>query len=296
MPSVFKMRASAPLAATPDQNPLGPLAELPGNWVGHGFNVIALPIFDKSQKKFQVKLNKTIEHLTFSSLGAPVPNRGNVQEDIFFSGLSYTQSVDDAVPPGGGLHFEPGIWLNIPATTDPKQDAVVVRQATIPHGDALIAQGSGFTVPGGPKIDDVDATPLIFQPDGSLKKDTTNYVAQYSDASLMPPGITAEVVLNPNILLRNDIKGQNIVKTTVLIVDTNPAGGIVNIPFVVKNANATSMNAIFWVETVQNEDGSQFMQLQYTQTVFLDFPVPGPDGKMVNVRWPHISVATLLKR
>jgi hypothetical protein len=64
----------------------------------------------------------------------------------------------------------------------------------------------------------------------------------------------------------------------------------------VKNANAVNMTAIFWIETVENEDGSQFMQLQYTQTVFLDFPVPDPSGKMVNIRWPHISVATLLKR
>ena len=35
------------------------------------------------------------------------------------------------------------------------------------------------------------------------------------------------------------------------------------------------------------EDGSQFLQLQYTQTVLLVF-----DG----VIWPHISVATLIKR
>lgn len=297
MPSNFKLRASAPLAANIAQNPLGPLAELPGNWVGHGFNVIALPIFDKTQKKFQLKLNNTIERISFSSLGGEIPNRGNEQDDISLFGVSYTQTVDNAVLPGGGLHFEPGLWLFVPPTDEPSQPATVVRQATIPHGDSLLAQGDGFTVDGGPQIDDVDATPLFILPDGSLQKDTSaTYLAQYSDTSLMPPGITADIVLNPNILLRNDIKGQNILKTTVLRVDTKPPGGIVNIPFVVKNANAVNMTSIFWIETVENEDGSQFMQLQYTQTVALDFPVPGPDGKMVNIRWPHISVATLLKR
>jgi hypothetical protein len=47
------------------------------------------------------------------------------------------------------------------------------------------------------------------------------------------------------------------------------------------------MNSIFWIETVQRPDGSQFLQLQYTQTVLLVF-----DG----IVWPHISVATLIKR
>ena len=60
-----------------------------------------------------------------------------------------------------------------------------------------------------------------------------------------------------------------------------------NIPFVVANATANSFAAIFWIETVQNSDGSCFLQLQYTQTVLLEFN---------GVKFPHISVATLIKR
>ena len=42
----------------------------------------------------------------------------------------------------GALHIEPGIWLHVPATTDPPvANATVVRQATIPHGDSLLAIG-----------------------------------------------------------------------------------------------------------------------------------------------------------
>jgi hypothetical protein len=67
-------------------------------------------------------------------------------------------------------------------------------------------------------------------------------------------------------------------------------GGIQNIPFVVSNADAVSMNAIFWIEKVRypgGTDGAYYLQLQYTQTVMLRFdnagevlastaPGPGP--------------------
>jgi hypothetical protein len=66
-----------------------------------------------------------------------------------------------------------------------------------------------------------------------------------------------------------------------------PSGGITNIPFVVQNANATQMDAIFWIEKVLQPDGSTFMQLQYTQTVILNF---------LGINWPHVSVATLVKQ
>ena len=47
------------------------------------------------------------------------------------------------------------------------------------------------------------------------------------------------------------------------------------------------MSAIFWVEKVEDATGNVFMQLQYTQTVILDF---------IGIKWPHISVATLVKQ
>ena len=47
------------------------------------------------------------------------------------------------------------------------------------------------------------------------------------------------------------------------------------------------MDAIFWIEKVQQPDGTHFMQLQYTQTIILNF---------LNINWPHISVATLVKQ
>ena len=120
------------------------------------------------------------------------------------------------------------------------------------------------------------------------------------------PGLTQDVLSNPNLLLKNAIVGQNIINTTVLIVASDPTllpapggplpahaaagGGIADIDFLSGgvatgfNANVLATTATFWIETVQNADGTQFLQLQYTQRVLLVF-----NGLV----WPHVSVATL---
>jgi hypothetical protein len=296
-------RASAPQAQMIPS--LGPLGELPGTWVGSGFNLISLP--DKHDNKpFRLKLNATKETLSFRPIGAPIPNRGSVQDDIEFLGVHYFQQVSDAKT-NVALHLEPGLWLNTPITTNPPQPkAGVARLGTIPHGDSVAAQGDFLTVKGGPKIDPVDSTPFTLDPATGARKNETNevYIAPFKNTQL-PDGIPAGAIANPNLVLTNAISQQNIVNTIVLFVSANPVGGIngtpiappnqpnaggggiVNLPFVVANANAISFSAIFWIETVQNPDNTQFLQLQYTQTVILDF---------IGIKWPHISVATLVKQ
>ncbi len=46
--------------------------------------------------------------------------------------MTYLHRVTDALT-GGAMHIELGMWLNIPATTDPKAEASIARLATIPH-------------------------------------------------------------------------------------------------------------------------------------------------------------------
>jgi hypothetical protein len=129
------------------------------------------------------------------------------------------------------------------------------------------------------------------------------YLAPFTSTPL-PPGIPRAAVADPNVLLSQAIAGQHIVETVVLSVNARPVGGIngtpiapptspnseggiLNIPFVTANADANGFSAIFWIETVQNPDGSQFLQLQYTQTVILEFR---------DIKWPHVTVGTLLKQ
>jgi hypothetical protein len=280
-------RASAPHET--NLNRLGPLADLPGSWRGKGFNLIFLPDFH-DHKTFRLKLNATMETLDFTIIGGPVPNRGSGQDDINIFGLTYLQRVTDANN-SEALHIEPGIWLHVPPTTDPPvASATVVRQATIPHGDSLLAIGNVIpTIAGGPQISPVDPTPTKNPPGPPFGP---GYLDPFINP-VLPPGYKAEYVKNPNQALLDAIQGENIVKTEVLLISTQlgdptkPLQGILNIPFVVSNANATKLDAIFWIETVQRADGSLYLKLQYTQTVILNFK---------GIDWPHVSVATLVKQ
>ncbi len=296
------------LALAQIDDTLGPLTDLAGTWVGRGFNLISLPDFDSTPPStgpapFRLKLNTTLEILEFNPIGGNVPNRGGLgpqpgvgQDDIDLFGLRYLQRVADAVT-NEAMHIEPGFWLKVPPTTFPAIGSTVVRQGVIPHGNSMLAIGTGFDSPTGqPLIAPADSTPVAKST--GLARPSEPYLLPFDNPPL-PAGILPGYVKNPNQLLQDTLDaqaaaGQPIVKTTVLDVTTAAApgrpqqvGGIVNIPFDVVNANATQLDAIFWIETVRQPNGTTFMQLQYTQTVVLDF---------LGILWPHISVATLVKQ
>jgi hypothetical protein len=297
-------RASAPFAI--DHPKLGPIAEFTGTWMGTGFNVIARPDF-QNKKPFFLQVGGTLEDLEFTRIGGAIPNRGSEQVDIKLHGLHYLQKVADCVT-HGALHLETGVWINIPETTDPKAPATVVRQSSIPHGDSLLAQSTFIKeVAGGPVINAVDSFPFTDATIPELNTPAKNiltdpaYIGPYLNTTLpecsLPPGLDAKaVVRNPALVLLAAIKEQNIKNTVVIQISTSAAQGstgILNIPFVVRNANAVQMDAIFWIETVEPASGDPFLQLQYVQRVILDFPAK-PGGNIIH--WPHISVATLVKQ
>jgi hypothetical protein len=295
----------APVAGAPPE--LGPLADLCGTWVGKGFNLIALP--DK-HKPFVLKLNATKETMTFTSIGAPIRNRGSVQDDIWFRGLHYTQQVNDALT-NRQLHLEPGLLLHLPASVDPdqgnaEQGSTIVRLATIPHANSFVAQGPAIRpVKGGPRIDPVDATPFTIDPrTGNRTNVMDSEFLRPFNSTPLPPGIPSGAITNPNETLCQAVEHQDIVKTQMLTVSARPiggingtsvapptqpnnVGGILNIPFLATNAAANSLAANYWIETVMNRDGTRLLQLQYSQTVILDF---------FGLNWPHITVATLVKQ
>jgi len=283
------------ICAQPQPKPnfgLGLLSSFVGTWQGSGFNLISLPDFDSrppstGPQNYRVLLSKTKETLTFSNIGGPVANRGSLhrrngsrgQKDINLCGLTYLQQISDAIS-GSPLHIEPGIWIHVPPSKIPPQNETYVRLATVPHGDSVLAQ-STFSIfaQGGPKISAISSLPI------GNDADSEDFLEPFDKVEL-PPGITQQLVLNPNLILQNAISKQKIINTVVIVISTSPVGGIVNIPFVQANANATQMNAIFWLETVQNKNGSTFLQLQYTQTVLLNY---------LGLSFPHITVSTLVK-
>ena len=242
-----------------------------------------------------------------------IPNRGLLQDDIELQGIHYLQQVKDAQT-GNGIHVEPGFWVTVPTTTDPAEPASVVRMASIPHGTTVNAQGTALVNNGDPIINPVSIKP--FPIGGPAPANTAVAFPPFNEADIsvpttfrlpnpIPPTITQALVNNPNSLLTAAIAGQHITQTTVLIIDTkappsppspgspNVGGGTDNIAFLQggpggPNANSAQMTAIFWIEHVAaGPHGRAFLQLQYTQTVLLNFN---------GLSWPHVSVATLRKQ
>ena len=91
---------------------------------------------------------------------------------------------------------------------------------------------------------------------------------------------------------------------TTVVNLADASGGIENLPFLVTNADVPLVFATFWITKVTPKFGPPFMQLQYAQFVYLNFPavlIPSPlpppqsDQGKLNFSWPHVSVATLRK-
>jgi hypothetical protein len=244
--------------------------------------------------------------------------------------------------------------------TDPVLAESLTRMASIPHGTTINAQCLAPTTsfPGPPPFTGpnalarVDITPFVIGnpgPSGRIKFASQN--ASATNTPRLPQDltkfitagtITQPILDNPNLVLANAIKGQNITKTVVFTVSTTPtapllAGGTANIGFLQgssvgiqsgPNASAVEMSATFWIEEVQHNievpvfkhgeaplliqvppanPGAQagptfkvhpphdiktpksisvtFTQIQYMQTVFLNF---------AKLTWPHVSCATLV--
>ncbi|WP_428488258.1 heme-binding protein [Rhodopila sp.] len=134
---------------------LGLLSDLAGTWMGTGFNLVARP--DKQGNAIlYLELNQTEEHLKFDPIISSIPNRGFVQDDIELFGLTYLQKISDAVT-GGALHIEPGIWITQPSTTQPPVTAppgqqIIARMGSIPHGNAILAEGVAARFTGPPTL------------------------------------------------------------------------------------------------------------------------------------------------
>lgn len=261
--------------------PLGPLAAFTGTFQGSGFNTIfrpnlgsptPLPNPASGPNDNILELNLTSETLSFSSPLGAVPNRGEVQPDLFLNGVPYLQTISDVTDPSApvGIHFEPGLWLNVPATTEPSEGTTLVRMASIPHGTTIDAQGTSQTISGPPTIPAVDITPSFIGggpfrfPSQTAAANNTFRLPQDLSAFIAAGTITQAILDDPNTVLRTAIAGQTITATTIITVSTNPAaplfgGGVDNIAVLDGDATATQpngqttqMDATFWIETVQH--------------------------------------------
>jgi hypothetical protein len=301
-------------AAQPAQqpNPLGPLALLAGTWKGHGFNCIWRPHHPSSPQDRFLELNLTDETIVFTPINGPIPNRGLAMPDINLFGLTYLQQISGSVSKGG-LHIEPGIWANVPGTQDPSEPATVVRMASIPHGTVMLAQGIAQVLAGGPQsIPDNNILPFFFGSPPPANGDFDSVAQTFPELNLSiptqfrsaAPAVTQNMVKNPNSVIQSalatSLQGTTMKTRTFLHVSTTNdvikgGGGTANTAFLATssnpsggNADATQVEATFWIETIAGTGGQpDKLQLQYTQRVQLDFN---------QIHWPHVTVSTLQKQ
>jgi len=287
-------------------DPLGPLAQLPGTWTGQGFNTIWRP-HTGAQDRF-LELNLTTEKLVFTKINGPIPNRGLLMPDINMFGLTYMQQLPETSS-GTGLHIEPGIWANVPPTSNPSEPASVVRMASIPHGTAILAQGTTQFLPGGPPDIPVNnIIPFGIGGPAPANSDFPQGEQDFPELNLSratpfrhaSPGVTQDLVRNPNSMLERVIQGRPMKNRTFIHISTTQhpirgGGGTANTAFLAGksdppggNAKAVEVDATFWIQTLPGAPGHpDVLQLQYTQLVQLDFN---------GLRWPHVTVATLRKQ
>ncbi|GGH01122.1 heme-binding protein [Mucilaginibacter phyllosphaerae] len=282
---------------------LGPLAGLAGTWRGNlGWNMIAVPSNTGTVKGFKLLIQNYSETITFTPISAPVPNRGGEQMQSI-TGLMYDLTITDNATEGI-LHLENGMWLymaDVQKQPDKGQDPfkaaaaapdhfyTIVRQASIPHGDVVVALGDAATSNGMPAIPPVQGHPIDFGTPPNL-----GYLDQYTHTGFPLNQFNTQ---DPNASLRNAIAGQNIGNVTVISVDTQVTGGaIVNIPFVQQTVDPTRFVSTYWIEDVTLADGTQFKQLQYSQQADLNFIPKFPPQKSGTIMWPHINVNTLRKQ
>lgn len=308
------------MATTGDPD-LGPLANLPGTWrntdafAGRGWNMIALPFAKEGHPiNYRVLANQYNEELKFTLVDKGVPNRGisatqpTQNTDQLVVTLDYEQMItqisarDEPDSSGlagvGGLaiHHEAGLMLHM--LNEITNGLDIARLGTIPHGDSVLALGKSRTTTEAPVIPDISGLPIGVAPD--LDGFYLSPYKAFDDAPfngvVNVPGFPGFNPVTPNDLLKGPLPG-TVKKTTILEVDsTLEQAGVVNIPFIVKQANASDMKSTFWIIELEELDaeGNPKMILQYSQVVMLDF-FPRRDGMPGLIRWPHVSINTMEK-
>jgi len=217
-----------------------------------------------------------------------------------------------------GIHRESGIFFRLGGQTGPCDDPNkpgpdLGRMASIPHGDTVLAlsfDGNNQPVAGGPNFAD-PAVRAAFGPfpiglgDPDVNQPYLSPYKAFADApfkgDVTKPGFKGFDPTHPLDLLATALNPAKITvdSTTFLRFDTEMTSGIAvpgaisNIPFINCQASTTKVTAFFWIQKVLIEGQPRFL-LQYAQRVLLEF-LNRVDGQPGLIRWPHITINTLIR-
>lgn len=314
-------------SASTDDPELGDLQYLPGAWqnsdrfLDRGWNMIALPFSVQGgtdgadPRDYRVLANQYNETLLLKEADKGVPNRGVIRDidanlDQTLIALDYEQfikQVDSQDSPVSGkakegkpvpIHHEPGLWLQMLNHHQP--GANIARLGSIPHGNSLLALGTAELLGDNPVVTIPEVNPFPFLTATQVPLDQEpldRYLEPYND--FVAPNNT----FFPNNLDLRNLHGllqastpTNIKSGIRYTVDTQiETGGIVNIPFIVDQADTAEMRSTFWVYELDELDdyNKPVMVMQYMQVVMLDF-FNKFDGSG-KIRWPHVSLNTMVR-
>lgn len=302
---------------------------------GRGWNLIALPFQEPEQfRDYRLLMNQYNEELRFSFVDDMVPNRGvdrgapenpldSTNTDQFLVTLDYQQTIsqisaadssntDLAGEAGLPIHHEPGLFLHM---LNERTDGIdVARLATIPHGNAVTAIGKSDVYDGPPRnIDMASSFPIGVVPEDQLDAavdaatEDPAYLRPYNQFTVEPFGGVVDAPIfsakTPFDTLKAALGAFDVKRTTELRMDTETdRAGIVNIPFVERQADANFMRSTFYIMELNETDcdGNHKLAIAYTQFIFLDF-FPRRDGSVDAdgnpqlIRWPHISINVMEK-
>lgn len=307
---------SKPLVVEPEQtNPpapttdLGPLEHLVGTWTNsvladdglpYSFNLMPLPQNDPATPDGYILKNFAYyEEITFSAIHGNAPNRGGSGTQVANT-LFYEQRVYFAEGPDKDklVHAENGSFLYLTDTkqilgpyagqgdvynsTAPTQPFDIVKQISVPHGNSILAVGTYSETQTAPSI---PSSENVLPIGVGTEAYHTVSVGNPNPAYTLDPSAPLKAALNEEGKYCYDATSH-----ILLQVSSNSGGGMVsNIGFEQDHADVTTYHATYWLEAFNGSD--DYTQLQYTQTILMDIPIPGKG----TISFPHITTNTLTK-
>lgn len=168
----------------------------------------------------------------------------------------------------GGDLYSTGIGTPAPAQPPSTLGFGLIKQASVPHGNSILAQGNYTCIKGAPNIPNISTLP--FGPGVN-----PSYYAPFGLNDGLNP------VINPNLVLQDALTPiqEKITFTYVLELSAANPSGIVNSNFENTFAKVTDYNFTYWVEI--GEKGA-VLQIQYSQVIEMQFASQGDQVTFVH--------------
>ncbi len=259
---------------------LGPLAELPGTWLGQGMRILARA-GRRSVRRAHWEIRATDEAITFAAVGPlTMADVGHAALRPATSyGVQYTHAGSDAHT-GRPLFSESGIWVYL-APTLGAHGPTLLHLATDSRPGGGIAEGDASVRPEAPDIYETDPRPFDLASGEPLTVQEGRGCAAQA--------LTPREIEDPNTLLRERVGALQVIATTPLNVTAPRERGTEGARRPSGNRRSERLRSTLWIEALAGQGGEpeQPHLLQYSRRLVREH-----DG----VAWPVVSIATLARR